>query len=510
MQAAYAVAATDGLLLALDLGTTTVRAVLFDPRGGVVAESACEQPIYHPQPDWAEIDSDERWAAAVVMIRACLGQMSGAAARVRAIGLTGLMHALTPLDEDGHCLDRAMAWMDQRCRPQAEWLAREHGALLERVLGRTSLGTTPSAPKLRWVAEHRPALVARARHWLLMKDLAAYRLCGAMATDPSDAGGTGLYDRRTGDWSDEMLALVGVRRETLPRIRLAGTLLGGVTPEAASATGLAAGTPVILGAGDVASTLLGARTGGAENAPPQRGCLYLGTAAWAALPKGDGLVFGSTATTGAALTWALRLTGQGDPCGAPAAYARALSDAAGVPPGANGLIFLPHLMGERGPHADPRAKGALFGLTLAHGPAEIVRAVLEGCALQLRATFDAVGWQREGDLVTVGGGAKSALWLQIIADATGAELLVPPVLEAGALGAAIQASVGVGLFPDVRAASDHLVRAGAPVRPDPARAALYDQVYAIYRELEERVAPLYARLPVEREISPLRSQDRQT
>lgn len=478
-----------GHLLSIDVGTTTGRVVLFDLDGRPVAEVYAEPRVYHPQPNWAEVDAEERWGCVVGMLRKMFQHFGIAPESILAIGLSGLMHAPIPLGYIGEPLARAMLWMDQRCQPQADWMMREHRGEIERAIGATWMSTTPTAPKLRWIAEHVPDLMRQTRVFLLMKDFIRFRLTGDLSTDPSDAGGTSLYDQRSGDWSCAMLDLVGVPPEKMPPIRDSTHVAGGVSEEAARLTGLRAGTPVVVGGSDVRCTRIGAN---AEDSG--RACLYMGTAAWIATPHRRPGAFGATATTGATLKWLVGLFGVGGQ-GAPAiAYDRLLQDAERAAPGAKGLIFLPHLMGERGPRPDPFAKGVFFGLSMAHGRAEVVRAVLEGCALHLRSILDGLGPVDE--MAIVGGGAKSPLWRQIIADATGVALLVPEVLEAGALGAAILAGVGVGVYPSVQDAAARLVRIVERRTPDGARHRLYTRIYQVYRELEERVAPLYSRVPV--------------
>lgn len=481
-----------GCLLSIDVGTTTARVMLFDLEGRPVVEAYAEPTVYHPQPNWAEVDAEERWRCVVGLLREVLQRSGITPEGILAIGLSGLMHAPIPLGHSGEPLARAMLWMDQRCQPQADWMMREHRDEIERAIGTAWMSTTPTAPKLRWIAEHAPDLLRQTRVFLLMKDYIRFKLTGDLSTDPSDAGGTSLYDRRSGDWSHAMLDLVGVPPEKMPPIRDSTHLVGGVSEEAARLTGLRAGTPVVVGGSDVRCTRIGAD---AEDSG--RACLYMGTAAWISTPHRRPGAFGATATTGATLKWLVGLFGLGGQ-GAPAvSYAELLQDAERAVPGAKGLIFLPHLMGERGPRPDPFAKGVFFGLSMAHGRAELVRAVLEGCALHLRSILDGLGPVEE--MAIVGGGAKSPLWRQIIADATGVALLVPEVLEAGALGAAILAGVGVGVYPSVQDAARRLVRIAEQRAPDEAGRRFYSRVYQVYRELEERVAPLYSRVPVSEE-----------
>lgn len=486
----------DGYLLALDIGTTTTRCILFDLAGMPVAESCREPPVHYPRTNWVEVDPRDWWESVVTVIREVLERSGVPADMILGIGFSGLMHALVPIDGNGEPVARAMLWMDQRCQPQVEWMAREHSQLIEDIAGLGwSISTTPSAPKLRWIVENEPDLLRRTVKFLLVKDFIRFKLSGTVATDPSDAVGTCLYDEGRGDWSRPLLEAIGVPLEKMPPIRKSAEVIGAVTDEAAQVTGLAPGTPVVVGGGDVTCTLVGA-----DARRPGRNCLYLGTAAWVAIsrPRTDlGAMIKATATTGAALKWLLALLEMGGPdCSYGELYGSLLREAASAPPGADGLVFLPHLMGERGPRQDPQAKGVFFGLTLAHGRAQMARAVLEGCAFQLRAIIESADLGGRKDLVTVGGGAKGALWLRIMADVTGMTLQTPRVLEAGALGAAIFAAVGLGLYRDVQEAAGTLVQIVEQYEPDGVQQAFYDRVYAVFTELEDRVAPLYGRVPV--------------
>jgi xylulokinase len=485
----------NGYLMALDIGTTTTRCVLLDLRGTVVGEAYREPQVHYPQPGWAEVAPDEWWMATVAVVCEVLEATAVPPQEILAIGLCGLKHAIVPVDAHGMPLANAMLWMDQRCRTQAQWMTREHGALIEAALGRGSaMSTTPSAPKLRWLAENEPELLQRASTFLLPKDFVRYRLTGTIATDPTDAGGTGLYDRRSSGWSEPMLRLAGVPPDKMPPIRPSASLAGRVIPEAARLTGLVPGTRVAIGGGDVACTLIGTNVADpVASAAPARACLYLGTAAW--ISAGRTLsprTFGATATTGAALKWLAALVGSTPGDGPSLPYSGLVETAGSIPIGAHGLLFLPHLMGERGPAADPCAVGVLYGLSLAHSQAEVVRALLEGCACQLRRIVEALE-VHVTELAAVGGGAKSPLWLQIIADVIGLPLLVPRVVEAGALGAAILAAVSIGRYASVGQAAGEWVRVARRVEPDGAAHAVYDEVYADFLELERRIAPMYGR-----------------
>jgi xylulokinase len=507
-------------LLGIDLGTTTCRAAVFDPQGRQAGVSSLETAARYPRPTWAEVDPRVWWEGTARVLRQALDAAGVEAQAIAGVGLTGLMHAPVLVDAAGEAVTPAMLWMDQRCAPQS--------ARLERSGSSGRFGTSLSAAKLRWLADEQPQALARAAHLLLPKDFLRLRLTGAVATDPSDAGGTGLYRRQEGAWDWEAVDVCGVPRRLLPPVRPAWSLAGSVTPEAARATGLAPGTPVAVGGADTYCTRLG--IGGLA---PGEACIYVGTAAWVAVttappggplggppgssPPGGEVVrgFGSTATTGAALRWARDLIappgdtggpgGPGGPDGVPrgdrqgsvsATYDAIVGAAAGVPPGAEGLFFLPHLMGERGPRPDPLARGALVGLTLLHGRGHVVRAVLEGTAFQIRRLLEErLSEGRGGALrgaVVCGGGARSVLWVRLLADITALPLRVPAVVEAGVLGAAILGGVAAGVH-TLEEGRAKMVGPARPVVPDPLAAARYGPLFERYRDLDDLLTPWFHR-----------------
>lgn len=493
-------------LLGLDQGTTTCRAVLYDLEAHVLGEAYLEVYPHHPHPTWAEVDPEDWWQATASVIHETLEETRVDARQIVGIGLCALLHAAVPVDEEGRPLARAMLWMDQRCQPQVEWMIREHGTEIEAVMGPGKRpSTTATAPKLRWWLENRPEVIQRAYKFLWPKDFIRYKLTGVMASDPTDAEGAFLLhpERR---WAREIMDIIGVPAEKLPPMLKPHEVAGQVTAQAAQETGLAEGTPIVTGCGDTLAALIGANAN-----QPGRGCLYIGTAAWLSLgsfthyfappqvrPSGERRWgFGATATTGATVKWFRDLvSGCSEGAGVREllAYESLFEEAATVEPGADGLIFLPHLMGERGLN-NPYAKGVLFGLTLAHGRRHLMRAVLEGSAYFVRQLIERADTPLE-EMVAVGGGAKSPLWRQIFADVTGVRVLVPRILETGALGAAILAGVGVGIYPGVVEAAERLVEIVNVQSPNKRWQERYEAIYRIYRELEDRVAPLYPQVPV--------------
>jgi xylulokinase len=430
---------------------------------------------------------------------------------VAAIGLSGQMHGTVLLGQDGQPVTPAVIWPDQRSARQVQEITELIGS--ERLIEITGspVATGFQAATLRWVQQQRPDLWARTRHALLPKDYIRLRLTGELASDPSDGSGALLLDVRARDWSAELLDALGIPRSWLPPIQASASVAGGLRPEAAAALGLPADTPVVTGAADTACSALGAgavhpgrllltiSTGGQLILPveqvqvDQRGRIHTFCAA---LEPGPGLAawyqMGAVLSAGMALRWlrdnVLGLAGED-------AYARMTGWAGDAGPGANGLLFLPYLAGERTPHMDPAAKGLFLGLTLQHGRGELVRAVLEGVTF---ACFDAFRALAElgpppAQVILAGGGAKSALWRQIVADVFGRPVRPLQVSEQSALGACALAGLGAGLV-DLAQVVDGWVAYGEPVAPDPARHAFYEERFELYQEAYARNRGVFARL----------------
>jgi xylulokinase len=482
---------TDPLILAIDQGTSVCKVALCSADGELIALARRPVDVRHAQPFWADVDPDS-WARAVWdLVPQVLRESGVDGARVEAVGLSGLMHALVPTSVDGAALAPAMLWMDQRCRAECEALVAEHGDRIEE-LGAPLPRTTTSAAKLYSLRLHEPDIVDATHKFLLPKDYLRLKLTGEWVTDPSDAGGTAMLAR--GDepqWAEEYVRdIVGVSPSKLPNIAPATDIGGRLTEAAARELGLAVGTPVAVGASDVRCTIAGM---GIHN--PGRRCLYMGTAAWIA--KGPGEAggptgfLGATATFGAALKWcAETLCPTANP---DEAYAEVEGLAADAPAGADGLTFLPHLNGERGPYYEPSASGSYLGLTLAHGRSHMCRAVFEGTACHIRHILEERDAEEGGDLWCVGGGARTRLWLRILADVTGRAVVLPRQPEAGLLGAAMIASVAVGRYDSVEAAGDAWVGGGERIESRPS--AAYERAYRRYRALDEAMRPHYTLPP---------------
>jgi xylulokinase len=497
------------LLLGIDLGTSSVKVLAVDLAGRVRGAGAAEYPILHPEPLHAEQDPAAWWDACVTAVRAALAAAAAGAtpgaptAAVAAIGLSGQMHGVVMLDRSANVLAPAVIWPDQRSRREVEEITALVGPARLYAITGSPLSTGFLAATVRWFQTQRPALWAQVHTLLLPKDYIRFRLTGRFATDPSDAAGSLLLDERQRTWSAELLDLLAIDAARLPPVQPSASVAGGLTAAAAEALGLPAGIPVVTGAADTPCGLLGAgavssaglllsiSTGGQLVQPvdevrvdPLGRIHTFCTALDPAAGQAGWYQMGATLNAGMALRWlrdsVLSLEG-------PDAYAAMNAAAAASPPGAEGLLFLPYLVGERSPHMDPTARGAFFGLTLRHGRGDLVRAVLEGATF---ACYDAYGVLAElgveaQSVILAGGGARSPLWRQIVADVFGLE--VRPLLtgEQSALGAVLLAGGGAGLF-DLVATARAWAQLGPVTAPDAARHAFYAQRFAAFQALYAR------------------------
>ena len=482
------------LLLGIDIGTSSAKAILFDSETGATAAAAGrEYPILRPAPDRAEQRPEDWWAASVEVARRVLADADGRA--IAAISLTGQMHGLVLLDAHGIPLGDAIIWNDQRAVEQVRELVEPFGG--ERFTA--IAGTLPAAgfmgASLLWIKRHLPGRLEQTSAVLFPKDYVRYRLTGEIAAEPSDAASSALFDVNAGVWSDAIIGAVGLPRAIFPPIIPSSALVGGLTKTAAAALGLREGLPVIAGCGDqpaqalangildpgrvsitvgsggqVFSPLLSAartdpRLHVFNHAVPER---------WYAL--------GATLSAGLSLRWLRALMGMASQ---PDAYARFSHEAGQTPPGANGLIFLPHLTGERTPHLDPLARGAFIGLTAYHERRHLARAVMEGVAFSLRQALEltlVLGGQA-GMIIAAGGGMESDVWRGILADVVGVPLQRALLTETTGVGAALLAGIGIGIYRDAHHASQLTARFDCVTEPNPANRAVYNELYAQFLSL---------------------------
>jgi xylulokinase len=480
------------LLLGIDIGTTAARAIAVDPSGLVVADASSGYPLMTPHPGWSEQNPGDWWRATQSAVRAVSG-----AGEIVGVGLTGQMHGAVFLDGAGEVIRPALLWNDQRTARQCAWITEQVGAERLLVLTGNPALTGFQAPKIVWLRDVEPEHYARLRTVLLPKDYIRYRLTGELATDASDAAGTLLLDMRARDWSPELLAALDIPAAWFPRVHEGPEVTGHLRPDIAAELGLPPGLPVAAGGGDNAAAAVGTgiiRTGVVSVSIGTSGVVFAHTDTFAPDPSGRLHAFchavpgayhlmGVTLSAGGSLRWWRDTVVPGTP------YATLADMAASVSPGAEGLLFLPYLSGERTPHMDPDARGAFVGLTMRHTHAHLVRALMEGVVFSLRDALEimrALGMRVDGIRAT-GGGGRHPLWLQLQADVFDTPIYRTTAEEGPAYGAALLAGVAAGLFPEVHAACERVRLLEEVTVPDPQRVAFYNERYAAY-------APLYAAL----------------
>jgi xylulokinase len=490
------------MLLGIDVSTTGAKALLIDRDGGVVSSATTPLSLSTPHPLWSEQDPREWWTATTNSIKQALASANVSGKDVIAIGLTGQMHGLVLLDDRGEVLRPAILWNDQRCGAECDEIrARVSRAELVRITGNDAL-TGFTAPKILWVETHEPEVYRRARHVLLPKDYIRYKLTGTLAMDKADGSGTMLFDLRERTWSSQILDALNISPDWLPQTFEGHETTGEVTREAAALTGLRAGTPVVAGGGDQAAGAVGTgvvRPGTMAVTLGTSGVVFAATESALIEPEGRLHAFchavaGRWHLMGVMLSAAGSLQWYRDKLACERSFADLVDEAAGVPAGSEGLLFLPYLSGERTPHPDPLARGAWVGLTMRHGQPHLTRSILEGVAFGIKDMFCLMRDAGLGEIAEVrvsGGGAKSLLWRQILADVLDAELVTVNTTEGAAYGAALLAGVGAGVWNDVDAACAQTISTRDRVTPNKETSAIYESLYDQYTRLYPTLKPTF-------------------
>ena len=482
------------LLLGIDLSTTGAKALLIDPEGRVVGSATTPLSLSSPHPLWSEQEPREWWEATANSIARVLAETNVAGADIAAIGLTGQMHGLVVLDAELEVLRPAILWNDQRCGAECDEI-RERVSLerLVQITGNDAL-TGFTAPKILWLETNEPEIHRRIKHVLLPKDYIRFKLTGALAMDKADGSGTMLFDLRRRDWSTDILEALNIPAEWLPPTFEGHETTSEVAKDAAALTGLRAGTPVVAGGGDQSAQAVGVgvvRPGTIAVTLGTSGVVFAATES-PLIEAGGRLhafchaVAGRWHLMGVMLSAAGSLQWYHDNFAPDRSFADLVADAAEVPPGSEGLLFLPYLSGERTPHPDPLARGAWIGLTGRHGPAHLTRSILEVVAFGLKDIFclmaDA-GLASVDQIRLSGGGAKSALWRQILADVFAAELVTVNTTEGAAFGAALLAGVGAGVWSNVDEACAKTVFVSQSIVPNTRAIETYRAMYRHYESL---------------------------
>ncbi len=502
-----------GVVLGLDVGTSGSKAVAIDETGKVLASALVEYPLISPKPNWAEQDPAEWKSAAFDTLSQLANHPQVDSSDVKGIGLTGQMHGSVFLDKDNKVLRNAILWCDQRTAKQCDEITSKVGAekLIEMVCNPALTGFT--APKILWLRENEPEVYEKVAKVLLPKDYVRYVLTGEFATDVADASGTLLFDIKNRDWHHELMSILDIPSDFMPRAYEGTEVTGTLSADVAEATGLPAGIPVIAGGGDQAAGGIGCgivRTGVISSTVGTSGVVFAFADDVSRDPHGRVHTFchsvpgkwhvmGVMLSAGGSLRWFRDTLFQNEIAVAAETgvdpYEYITKSAQNIPVGSEGLIFLPYLTGERTPHKDPDAKGAFVGFSLRHTRAHMARSVLEGVAFGMRDSFEII---REmgipvGQVRASGGGAKSPFWRQMQADINKAPLVTTNVDEGPAFGAALLATVATGIYGNIEEACDATIKLVASCEPDAGRSALYDKWFAEYQAAYKALAPGFSR-----------------
>ncbi len=489
-------------LLGLDIGTSSVKALLLHESGEVAAVASPVHEFVTPKPLWAESNPEDWWQAAITGIKSVIETAGISGSEIVGIGLTGQMHGLVLLDRSGKVLRPCIMWNDQRTGAQCRAITNAVGP--ERVIQLTGNPILPgfTAPKIVWVRENEPEVFTQTAKALLPKDYIRYRLSGEFFTDVSDASGMSLLEVGRRDWSEEMLEACGIPRHWMAEVTESPVVSTKVSREAAALTGLAEGAPIVAGGGDQAAQAIGCgivREGKVSVTVGTSGVVFAHSDEYRADPQGRLHTF-CHAVPGKYHMMGVMLSAAGSfqwyrntLCGSEMekeaqtstdVYDLLTQEAAQITPGSEGLIFLPYLSGERTPHPDHYARGVFFGLTLRHTRAHLTRAVLEGITFGLRDSLELMRdlGSRSKQIVASGGGAKSMFWRQLMADIFETPIQVINTVEGAAYGAALLAGVGIEVFSSVEDACDKAIRVTDEVNPGE-NAGRYNENYSLYGSL---------------------------
>jgi len=490
-------------LLGLDVGTTSTRAILTDENSKLIASSISDYKLITPKPGWAEQIPIDWWIASIKTIKDVIKKSNVSPENIACIGLSGQMHGSVFLDSSGNVIRPAILWCDQRTIKQCETIYKIFGydGFIKLSYNRALPGFT--APKILWLRENEPENYKKLFKILLPKDYIRYKLSNNYATEVSDASGTILMDIPSRNWSNEILNGLHIKRSLLPEVFESDIISSKVSKEASNLTGLIEGTPIVGGGSDNAAGAVGSgiiRSGLISDSIGTSGVVF----AHMDRPLYDSqgrvhsfchAVPGKWHLTGVTLSAAGSLRWYFDEFGPSKEIIKNFPDIKGydlldkqaerVPAGSDGLIFLPYLSGERTPYADPDARGVFFGISYLHGPDHFVRSIMEGVAF---SQLDCLTLMRDlninsDKIILFGGGAKSSIWRQIIADILNSKVVTLNVEEGPAFGAAIIAGAGCGIYPSIKEGVDKIINEDKENNPIAENVEKYKKLYAIYKLL---------------------------
>ncbi|UCD29542.1 MAG: xylulokinase [Planctomycetota bacterium] len=495
------------LLCGIDIGTSATKTLLCTAKGRVLATAGVEYPVYTPKPGWSEQEPDDWWKATVKGIAAVCKKAKKKPSQITGIGLSGQMHGSVFVGKNGKSLRRALLWNDQRTAAECAEIEKRAGGRKKLISMVSNVALTGfTAPKILWVRKHDPKTYAKTYKVLLPKDYIRLKLTGEYAGEVSDAAGTLLLDIKKRRWHKGLLGKLGIDADMMPPVYESPEVSGKISDAVAKLTGLKAGTPVVGGAGDQPAGAVGngiVRAGIVSATMGTSGVVFAHSDK--AVPNADGnlqsfchavpgkwCVFGCMLSAGGSLQWLRNTLFAADVAAAYKAkrdpgklYPQMIQEAAQAPPGCEGLIFLPYLTGERCPYPDPEARGSWVGLTVRHNRSHMIRAVLEGITFGMRDQIEIMRGRgvRIREVRASGGGAQSKFWRQLQADMYKAKVVTINTQEGGALGVALLAAVGTGLYSSVPEACAAAIKVTETLNAHGPTARAYDRLYPTYRSL---------------------------
>lgn len=481
--------------LGIDLGTSAVKLIIMDETGEIKATTSKSYDISYPNPGWAEQNPEDWWNSTKSGISEIIDTCNITPESIGGISFSGQMHGLVVLDKDEKVLIPAILWCDQRTQSQCDYLNKKYGQeRLSSYTGNMAL-TGFTLPKLLWVKENEPEVYSKIAHIMLPKDYISFKLTGKFASDTSDASGTIMFDVKNRKWSQEIIDMLKIRSDILPHVYESYEVVGSVSEKASSETGLSTSTKVIAGAGDQAAGAVGTGTvspGALSVALGTSGVVFASSEKFYVDKKnrlhsfchanGKWHQMGVMLSAASSLKWWVENVNSdigGD------VFEKLLNEAESSPVGSKKLMFLPYLMGERTPYNDPYAKSAFIGLSILHKRSDMTRSILEGVCFALRDSFEILKSLnvQMNEIRISGGGSKSRLWRQIVADVFNLDVYVVNSKEGPALGAAILAAVGCGLFSSVDEACASLVKTTEKLEPIKQNVEKYNKLYGVYSSM---------------------------
>jgi D-xylulose kinase len=504
------VSSMTALVLAIDAGTTGVRSMFFDRAGNVAAKAYLEYDSVFPHPSWVEQRSADWWKKSCETIHQCIKQGNISPEHVVGISVTNQRETVVPIDLDGNPLRNAIVWQDRRTVPQCNWIHNQVPPAEAYSITGLTIDPYFTAPKILWIHENEKNVFNATDKFLLVHDYLIYQLSKEFVTDSSNASRTLLLDVRTGQWSEKMLTALGIPKEKLPRVVESGSLVGELTEIAAKETGLKPGTPVIAGGGDQQCAALGVGVvrEGMIKSTTGTGTFLLAYSKTVRLDPSRRVlcsrhvvpnafvVEASMFTTGSALRWFRDNLGSEEMAIANENSLNpydVLTNAANqIPPGSEGVIHVPHFAGAGAPNWNPHARGIFAGLALGHTRAHLIRAILEGVSYEIRTNIEVM---RELGLPTkevrvTGGAARSDVWMQIQADVLRTPVIRTKMEEATAVGAAILAFKGIGVFKSVTQAAEEMVRILPPLQPRAETLTVYKKRFETFKRLYNAISKI--------------------